>query len=91
MSLFERIEEFARKLLHRERLVSQRGASVATSSETPQGPFGAESPPEHADERTIRRVGEAQLGGMSSEESREAYLRGENPGGLHHGGKKPGS
>lgn len=45
--------------------------------------------PAHADERTIRRVGEAQLGGTSSEASREAYERGENPGGLHQGGKGP--
>jgi hypothetical protein len=44
---------------------------------------------EHADERTIRRTAEAELGGVSSEESREAYLKGENPGGLHHGGKGP--
>jgi hypothetical protein len=48
-----------------------------------------ERPSEHADERTIRRVGEAQLGGMSSAASREAYERGENPGGLHHGGAGP--
>jgi hypothetical protein len=44
----------------------------------------ADHPPAHADERTIRHVGEAQLGGISSEESRAAYERGENPGGLHH-------
>jgi hypothetical protein len=43
----------------------------------------------HADERTIRRVAEAELGGLSTEQSREAYQRGENPGGLHHGGKGP--
>jgi hypothetical protein len=42
-----------------------------------------------ADERTIRRSGEAQLGGISSEKSRELYERGENPGGLHHGGRGP--
>ena len=38
----------------------------------------------HADERTIRRMAEAQQGGKSSEESRLAYERGDNPGGLHH-------
>ena len=43
----------------------------------------------HADERTIRRAAEAELGGTSSEESRDAYLRGDNPGGLHHGGRGP--
>jgi hypothetical protein len=43
----------------------------------------------HADERTIRRMAEDELGGTSSAESREAYLRGENPGGLHHGGHGP--
>ena len=85
------IEEFARKLFHRERLVTRRTAGEPTGPETPAMRIEAPSPPEHADERTIRRVGEAQLGGMSSEESRDAYLRGENPGGLHHGGKKPES
>ncbi len=39
---------------------------------------------EHADEGTIRRVAEAQRGGLSSRESWARYLRGENPGGLHH-------
>ena len=40
----------------------------------------------HADERTIRKVAEEQEGGISSAASRTAYERGENPGGLHHGG-----
>jgi hypothetical protein len=31
-------------------------------------------------------MAEEQLGGTSSEESRNAYLRGEHPGGLHQGG-----
>ena len=52
---------------------------------------------EHADERTQRRTGEAQQGGMSSQESAERYASGENPGGTHGGpgpqadpdGKKP--
>lgn len=43
----------------------------------------------HADERTIRRIAEAELGGKSSEESRQAYLRGDHPGGLHQGGGGP--
>jgi hypothetical protein len=41
-------------------------------------------PSEPADERTIRRVAEAQSGGLSSSESAARYERGENPGGLHH-------
>jgi hypothetical protein len=45
----------------------------------------------HADEATIRHMAEAELGGMSSAESREAYLRGDNPGGLHRGGRGPRS
>jgi len=45
--------------------------------------------PDRADERTIRRIGEAELGGVSSEASRAAYESGQNPGGLHHGGKGP--
>jgi len=40
--------------------------------------------PEHADERTIRRMAEAERGGSSSRESSARYERGENPGGLHH-------
>jgi hypothetical protein len=51
----------------------------------------ADKPPAHADERTIRQIGEAQLGGLSTEESRAAYERGENVGGLHHRGKGPAS
>jgi hypothetical protein len=43
----------------------------------------------HADERTIRRIAEDELGGTSSDDSREAYLRGDNPGGLHQGGHGP--
>ena len=42
------------------------------------------APIEHADERTIRRMAEAERGGTSSRESWARYLRGENPGGLHH-------
>jgi len=40
--------------------------------------------PEHADERSIRRMAEAEHGGMSSAEGTERWLRGANPGGLHH-------
>lgn len=40
--------------------------------------------PEHADERTIRRMAEAERGGASSRESSARYERGDNPGGLHH-------
>ena len=36
-----------------------------------------------ADERTQRRVAEAQLGGEPSQVSAEKYARGENPGGTH--------
>ena len=42
------------------------------------------APIEHADERTIRRMAEAERGGTSSRESWARYVRGENPGGLHH-------
>jgi hypothetical protein len=45
--------------------------------------------PVHADERTIRRMAEQQLGGTSSEESRAAYLQGAHPGGLHQKGAGP--
>jgi hypothetical protein len=43
-----------------------------------------EQRPEVADERTMRRIAEAQHGGISSAEGTERWLRGENPGGLHH-------
>lgn len=42
------------------------------------------SAPGHADERTFRRIAEAERGGLSSKESAARYMRGENPGGLHH-------
>src|SRR5262245_35638662 len=41
------------------------------------------SVPETADERTIRRMAEAERGGMSSAEGIDRWLRGDNPGGLH--------
>lgn len=37
----------------------------------------------HADERTMRRVAEAEHGGISSEESAARFARQENPGGTH--------
>ncbi len=89
-----RLSGFARKLLGRgasfDRSFSPRPSPTRTPTPSPDG-SGPNHPPAHADERTIRRVGEAQLGGMSSAESREAYERGENPGGLHHGGRGPAS
>jgi len=57
-------------------------------SEGPR-PAGAPSVGRHADEHTIRSVAEAELGGRSTSASREAYVKGENPGGLHQGGKGP--
>ena len=38
----------------------------------------------HADDRTLRRVAEAERGGISSEESAARFARQENPGGTHH-------
>ena len=54
-------------------------------------PAKAERRPEvvHADERTIRRIAEAQAGGISSQESDARYERGENPGGIHHKAPPP--
>ena len=46
-------------------------------------------PVPHADERTIRRIAEAQLGGLSSQESTARYDRGENPGGTHQKAPPP--
>jgi hypothetical protein len=48
-----------------------------------QGP-ARQQQPEIADERTMRRIAEAQQGGMSSSEGMERWLSGANPGGLHH-------
>jgi hypothetical protein len=39
---------------------------------------------QRSDERTLRRVAEAQQGGLSSQESAARYARGDNPGGIHH-------
>jgi hypothetical protein len=63
---------------------SQRRSTTTTTTTT-----RAPSHQAHADEATIRHMAEEQLGGISSEESRNAYLRGEHPGGLHHGGPGP--
>ena len=46
-------------------------------------------PVPHADERTIRRIAEAQMGGVSSQESDARYQRGENPGGIHQKAPPP--
>jgi hypothetical protein len=40
-------------------------------------------PPPAGDERTARRIGEAEHGGLSSAESAARFERGENPGGTH--------
>lgn len=45
--------------------------------------FVSRPAPEHADERTARRMAEAERGGLSSKESAARYARGENPGGTH--------
>jgi hypothetical protein len=45
--------------------------------------------PKTADERTMRRIAEAQAGGMSSEEGRARWERGDHPGGLHGKAEKP--
>lgn len=49
----------------------------------------ARTGPTTADERTIRRIAEEQSGGLSSAESDARYVRGENPGGLHHKARRP--
>lgn len=58
------------------------------ASQGAQAPHAKEEPPEshapwQADERTMRRVAEAEAGGISSQESAARYARGENPGGTH--------
>ncbi|MDC3962700.1 hypothetical protein [Polyangium jinanense] len=45
--------------------------------------------PKQADERTIRRIAEAQAGGISSQESDARYESGEHPGGLHGKAVRP--
>jgi hypothetical protein len=45
--------------------------------------------PTTADERTMRRIAEAQAGGMSTEEGRARYESGEHPGGLHGKAERP--
>ena len=70
----------------------RRFVKKAYRVEMPENQAGArqnetryEAPPvEHADEKTIRLIATAQDGGISSEESRLRYERGENPGGTHH-------
>jgi hypothetical protein len=72
--------------------VSRRASEWRARRSRRHSQYSAEAPPNvqpHADERTIRRIAEDELGGKSSSESREAYLRGDNPGGLHQGGHGP--
>jgi hypothetical protein len=74
------------------RSASRRAATLrrrSGGSNAESSADNAASSDTHADERTIRRIAEHELGGTSSAESREAYLRGENPGGLHQGGHGP--
>jgi hypothetical protein len=46
-------------------------------------------PPEHADERTMRRKAERDAGGTSSAESAARYARGDDSGGTHGGKAVP--
>ena len=65
--------------------LSKRKRSSSPESSPQSSPVSqSSSTSAHADERTIRKMAEAQVGGVSSEESRLAYERGDNPGGLHH-------
>jgi hypothetical protein len=52
--------------------------------EAPRTPGGSGGTLARADERTARRIAEAQRGGVSSAESAARWAAGENPGGLHH-------
>jgi hypothetical protein len=70
------VEELARALLRRARLRRARTA--------PRAPHGTQTTPAHTDERTARRIAEAQRGGVSSAESAARWAAGDNPGGLHH-------
>jgi hypothetical protein len=87
------------RILHRvfsiasHRVAGWRGRRGARQAHPPpDSPASSvERPTEHADERTIRRAAEEQLGGTSSADSRDAYVRGDNPGGLHRGGHGPTS
>jgi len=97
MSLLQRVAGLARRFL------SNGPAAAEPPPRAPQGqpanrpqaaaPERAVTPPaerlQPADEATIRHRAEAELGGTSSEESRRAWERGENPGGLHHKGHGP--
>jgi hypothetical protein len=63
----------------RERRAQQR----REPTEAPAAPAEG-APPRTSDERTQRRMAEAQHGGISSAEGSARWERGENPGGLHH-------
>ena len=47
-------------------------------------PLAPGETPAHADERTARRLAEAERGGLGSAESAARWASGDNPGGLHH-------
>jgi len=91
MSLVNRIMRFAKSgagwLLLIERLLRMRREARTGRPRTGRtAQTGV--PKNHVDERTIRKIAEEQDGGISSASSRSAYERGENPGGLHHGGTR---
>lgn len=65
-------------------LVSKARARFRPGGRVERPPPVAQRHVDHADERTIRRIAEAQSGGVSSEESAARFARGDNPGGLHH-------
>jgi hypothetical protein len=72
--LVRRVEEFMLACLHAgEHLVRTLRPTV------PTGP-----PAIGSDERTSRRIAEAEHGGISSAESAARWERGENRGGTHH-------
>ena len=98
MSLLARVAGLARRMIPTAKPSQPRasetraGAPGSAAKAPPSAPRAATPPADRlraADEATIRHRAEAELGGTSSEESRRAWERGENPGGLHHRGHGP--
>jgi hypothetical protein len=74
------VEEFVLACLHAaERLQGRTAPTAGRPSRALK----------HADERTWRRIAEAEHGGTSSAESAARWERGENPGGTHRRSVRP--
>jgi hypothetical protein len=88
----ERVDRIVRRIadtrwIQRSRIL--RGLRSLRGRVRPEVAPPQRRPPEHADERTMRRMAELEAGGTSSAESAARYARGANLAGTHGGKAVP--